>query len=225
MALAKATIESLVQMANVLRQSADEILSSKSEMDGQLVSFVWDDPVAVAFKGQYEEDFRPLKEKLIPNIEQYLEYIRSLSIELDAYSSDNNGSTSLGKGATTASMAAGAGMAGLGKRTTAPKGIQPKQKEVIPVEEMDMDAIREELNPKQKAYYDEQKTILEKSKEEAEFRYKIANKNAGLDRGDRVFTLEGFKAADYYKEVVDKEKELQRLDKWARETVKINRNK
>lgn len=128
MALSKVTIESLVQMANVLRQSADEILSSKSEMDGQLYSIPWDDPIGQAFSVRYEEDFKPLKEKLIPAIEQYLEYIRSLSVDLDAYASDNGGNAG-GFGTVMASAAGVASLAGsLGRvRATGTQGTQPKQ--------------------------------------------------------------------------------------------------
>ena len=124
MALAKVTIEALTQMTNTLRQSADDILATKEQMDSELYSIPWDDPIGLNFINRYEEDFKPLKEKLIPNIEQYLEYIRSLNVNLDAYSSDN-GSASSGIGAATA--AAGACLAGLSSdRTSHTQGGQPK---------------------------------------------------------------------------------------------------
>ena len=49
MALAKVTIEALTQMANTLRQSADVILATKEQMDSELRSFPWEDPIGLSF--------------------------------------------------------------------------------------------------------------------------------------------------------------------------------
>lgn len=85
MALAKVTIEALSQMANTLRQSADDILATKEQMDNELRSFPWDDPIGWTFINRYEDDFKPLKEKLIPNIESYLNYLGSIGITVGEY--------------------------------------------------------------------------------------------------------------------------------------------
>lgn len=85
MAQAKVSIEALVRMAQTLRQGADDILSSKADMDTQLRSFVWDDPIGLSFAAKYEEDFKPLKEKFIPAIEDYLDYINNLGLEISEY--------------------------------------------------------------------------------------------------------------------------------------------
>ncbi len=129
MALAKVTIEALTQMANTLRQSADDILLTKEQMDTELYSIPWDDPIGLSFINRYEEDFKPLKENLIPNIEQYLEYIYSLSMDLDAYSSENGGIPS-GIG-LAAGVAAGVGLTGLNNSSqTGVQGGQLKQPKV-----------------------------------------------------------------------------------------------
>lgn len=89
MALAKVTIEALTQMANTLRQSADDILATKEQMDRELYSIPWDDPIGQAFLVQYEEDFKPLKEKLIPNMESYITHIMGLEGVVESYSESN----------------------------------------------------------------------------------------------------------------------------------------
>lgn len=91
MALAKVTIEALTQMANILRQSADDILATKEQMDNALHSFPWDDPIGRAFIIKYEEDFKPLKEKLIPNIEKYIQYMQNEGVIVAEYSGENLG--------------------------------------------------------------------------------------------------------------------------------------
>ncbi|MBQ3355486.1 MAG: hypothetical protein IJG41_10125, partial [Bacteroidales bacterium] len=85
MALAKVTIEALTQMANTLRQSADDILLTKEQMDRELYSIPWDDPIGLNFINRYEEDFMPLKEKLIPDIKSYLNYLENIGITVGEY--------------------------------------------------------------------------------------------------------------------------------------------
>lgn len=89
MAIAKVTIEDLMQMVNTLRQSADDILATKVQMDNELRSFLWNDPIGLSFISRYEEDFKPLKEKLIPNIESYIHYINELRLIILGYDGDN----------------------------------------------------------------------------------------------------------------------------------------
>ncbi len=85
MAIAKVTIDALTQMANTLRQNADGILATKEQMDTELYSIPWDDPIGLNFINRYEEDFKPLKEKLIPNIESYLRYLENMGITIGEY--------------------------------------------------------------------------------------------------------------------------------------------
>ena len=86
MAISKVTQEALSQMANLLQQSVEDIMSAKVEMDGQLRSFIWDDPTGYAFSAKYEEDFKPLTDKLLPSIENYVTYIDSLRETMFEYS-------------------------------------------------------------------------------------------------------------------------------------------
>lgn len=85
MAISKVTIDALSQMANFLRQSAEEIMSAKGEMDGQLRSFIWDDQTGYAFSVKYEEDFKPLTQKLIPAINNFVNYLINLGCDVADY--------------------------------------------------------------------------------------------------------------------------------------------
>ena len=107
MAQAKVSQDALVKMAETLRQSAEEIMSAKTEMDSQLRSFVWDDPTGYYFTGKYEDDFKPLTEKLIPAIEEYVSYIAGLEGSVAEYSEV---ATALGAG--TLGFAAAGSFAG-----------------------------------------------------------------------------------------------------------------
>lgn len=102
---AKVTIESLTQMAEILRQSADDILGTKEQMDNELYNIPWDDPIGLTFISKYEEDFKPLKEKLIPNINNYIQYMKDEGLVVSEYSGESIG----GLGVIGA---AGAGAAG-----------------------------------------------------------------------------------------------------------------
>lgn len=88
MAVSKVTLDALSQMANILRQSAEVIVSAKGEMDEQLRSFIWDDPVGQAFVVKYEEDFKPLMQKLIPNIESYLFFLQEQGMSISEYAGE-----------------------------------------------------------------------------------------------------------------------------------------
>ena len=85
MAVSKVSLEILSQMANTLRQSAEAIVSAKGEMDEQLRSFVWDDPVGQSFAIKYEEDFKPLTNKLLPSMNEYVTYIIGLEGNVAEY--------------------------------------------------------------------------------------------------------------------------------------------
>lgn len=88
MAISKVTIDALTQMSERLRLSSESILSTKSDMDLQLNSFIWDDPVAIVFKNDYQERLKPITDKLIPNIEQYLKHISELGVQVGEYDKD-----------------------------------------------------------------------------------------------------------------------------------------
>lgn len=107
MSLAKVTIEALTQMANTLRQSADDILVTKEQMDSELYSIPWDDPIGLNFINRYEEDFKPLKETLIPNIEEYIQYMNQEGMIVSEYSGESKGGLGVGG-------AVGAGVVGTG---------------------------------------------------------------------------------------------------------------
>lgn len=88
MAITKVTIDALTQMSERLRLSSESILSTKSNMDQQLNSFVWDDPVAIAFKNDYQEKLKPITDKLIPNIKQYLRHLSELNVQVGEFNKD-----------------------------------------------------------------------------------------------------------------------------------------
>lgn len=90
MSQSKVTIDSLTLLSNELRNNAESILSIKDDMDTLLNSFVWDDPVAISFKERYEEGLKPITNKLIPNIENYLGYISQLGGTIEEYSGDSS---------------------------------------------------------------------------------------------------------------------------------------
>lgn len=85
MANTTVTSEALIKMAEMLRQSAEEIMASKVEMDSQLRSFIWDDPTGYYFTEKYEEDFKPLTDRLIPTINDYVSYIARLEGNVAEY--------------------------------------------------------------------------------------------------------------------------------------------
>lgn len=88
MAQSKVTSDALVQMAQLLNTSKEQFETGKHEIDSQLEGIVWDDPVGWNFRSKYEEDFKPIVEKLIPNIEEYLIHLQELGIQVAEYSGD-----------------------------------------------------------------------------------------------------------------------------------------
>ena len=75
MAKTKATAETLTMLSGTLKNNLENILSVKSAMDNELNSFLWDDPVGIAFRAKYYEDLKPIEGKLIPNLRSYSAYI------------------------------------------------------------------------------------------------------------------------------------------------------
>ena len=124
MALAKVTIEALAQMAETLRQSADDILATKEQMDSELRSFPWDDPIGLNFISRYEEDFKPLKEKLIPNINNYIQYINQEGNIISEFNNESAGGMGIGG-------AVGLGAAGIGVSRATKVNANPKKSATV----------------------------------------------------------------------------------------------
>lgn len=75
MAISKASAESLTQFSSILKSNREDILSVKNSMDRELLNFLWDDPVGVAFRAKYEEDLKPIENVLVPNLASYSTYL------------------------------------------------------------------------------------------------------------------------------------------------------
>ena len=95
----KVTTEALIQMASKLRQSAEDIMALKSQMDQALNGFLWEDPVGVRFKTVlYPEGFKPLQEILIPDIDELVNRINMIGQETDLFSESDDYPSSSGAG-------------------------------------------------------------------------------------------------------------------------------
>jgi len=75
MAQTKVTSELLRQFSRLLQEERERFMQIKNSMDQTLNGFLWDDPVAHKFKAQYEDDLKPLNEKLLPAMERYGDYL------------------------------------------------------------------------------------------------------------------------------------------------------
>jgi hypothetical protein len=95
-------------------------------MDETLQSFLWDDPVAHKFKADYEEQFQPLKEKLLPAMEKYEGYLKDLAGLSDVYTENSSPSLS-----AFAAAAAGAGVVGIAGVGAAAAGISVGQNATV----------------------------------------------------------------------------------------------
>ena len=82
----KISQESLVHMANVLKRCTEEILVLKQQMDSELHSILWEDPMGKAFVNQYEEGFKPLRMELIPQIKKFVQSIAQVDVQVSGYS-------------------------------------------------------------------------------------------------------------------------------------------
>ena len=95
----RVTDEALIRMASKLRQSAEDIMALKSQMDQALNGFLWEDPVGIRFKTvQYPEGFKPLQEILIPDIHELVNRINMIGQTTDMYSEDNGFLSGAGDG-------------------------------------------------------------------------------------------------------------------------------
>jgi hypothetical protein len=109
MAQVKVTAELLRGLAQTLRTESERFENIKSQMDEQLFSFMWEDPVAIKFKTDYEERLQSLKTKLLPAMDKYQVYLDEESNVIDSYIENGSSSLSAFKAA-----AVGAGVVGVG---------------------------------------------------------------------------------------------------------------
>jgi hypothetical protein len=108
MARTQISTDLLRQFAQLLGNERANFEQIKSSMDTALQSFLWDDPVAIKFKNDYQEQLKPLKAKLLPAMIKYEDYLKSLSGLGDVYTENSSPSLSASKIA-----AAGAGVVGV----------------------------------------------------------------------------------------------------------------
>ena len=182
MAVAKVTIEALTQMANTLRQSADDILLTKEQMDNELHSFPWEDPIGLSFINQYEEDFKPLKEKLIPDIEQYLQYMSQEELIVTEYNSENGG------------VLGGAGL-GIAASFVAPLGKVARftgiPREPLNVYSSECNALRKTAQD----YYNEWAYITENGKRRLR-QYNVTYNNQDGTKSKKILTAQNYQEFD-----------------------------
>lgn len=86
MALAKVTIESLLSMQQTMKKAWNDIVDIKLEVDYYCYCFEWDDPIGRYFIAKYEEGMAPIKEKLLPMLEQYADYLGKLTTKIEEFS-------------------------------------------------------------------------------------------------------------------------------------------
>lgn len=86
MAITKVLVDSLVLLRQTMKQAWDDIVDIKLEVDHYCYNFEWDDPVGRSFIAKYEEGMAPIKEKLLPMLEKYGEYLDGLTMNVDEYS-------------------------------------------------------------------------------------------------------------------------------------------
>lgn len=97
-------------------------------------------------------------------------------------------------------------------------------------EKMDMEEVYAELTPEQKSLYDKKKKEILDKQELAELQDQIADYNnffndSGFDGARSAVILNSSKKYEAQKEIAKAKEELQELEKWARKTVRNNRNK
>lgn len=86
MAIAKVTIDSLLSMQQTMRKAWSDIVDIKLEVDYYCYCFEWDDPVGRNFIAKYEEGMAPIKEKHLPMLEQYADYLGKLTATVEEFS-------------------------------------------------------------------------------------------------------------------------------------------
>lgn len=85
MALSKVTSEVLNQLSQTLDNHREDINHVQEDMNSRLESFIWDDPVGLAYKAKYYEDLKPIQEKLIPNLISYCSYLQQQAAVIDEF--------------------------------------------------------------------------------------------------------------------------------------------
>lgn len=85
MALSKVTSEVLNQLSQTLDNHREDINHVQEDMNTRLESFIWDDPVGLAYKAKYYEDLKPIQEKLIPNLISYCSYLQQQAAVIDEF--------------------------------------------------------------------------------------------------------------------------------------------
>lgn len=85
MSLVKVAIDSLLSIQQTMRKAWDDIVNIKLEVDYYCYCFEWDDPVGRNFIAKYEEGIAPIKEKLLPMLEQYADYLSKLMMNISEY--------------------------------------------------------------------------------------------------------------------------------------------
>ena len=132
MAITQVSQDALLQMARVISQSAEDILLAKQEMDEQLRSFIWDDPTGYYFTEKYNQDFKPLTDKLIPQIIEYVNYLANVDVHLSEYA----GVAAI-VGAMLSGFTGGRNSADTKKvPPSAPASISPKGKDIMAKEKI-----------------------------------------------------------------------------------------
>lgn len=90
MSKSKVSLPSLSSLALRLQNSSVSLFSVKTAMDESLASFIWDDPVAINFKNEYQEKLKPVENKLIPALDNYVQYIQTLIGTVSEYSGESS---------------------------------------------------------------------------------------------------------------------------------------
>ncbi len=107
MAYSKASAELLRDFSRTLSRERERFDSIKLSMDSQLKGFFWDDPIALRFKNDYEEGFRPITSKLLPAMDNYIQHLDKMAAIVGEYDnefsktatfSDTNASATIRKG-------------------------------------------------------------------------------------------------------------------------------
>lgn len=235
MALAKVTIESLLSMRQTMKKAWSDIVDIKLEVDHYCYNFEWNDPVGRNFVARYEEGMAPVKEKLLPMLEQYADYLEKLRTSVEEFSETPH--IHIAGGEDIVSI--------LPKGTpTDPIVLNPDATVKIPdrpqseidmaippveVEKMDMDAVYAELSPEQRSTFNKLKKEILERKEKAEYQIEIAKINsfwdADFDTPQHVRNKNWSIMYEAKKEIQKADEDLKELEEMAREGLRNLRNR
>ena len=128
MALTKVTVDALLSLRKTMKQACDNMVEIKQEVDSFCYGFEWDDPIGRSFILKYEEGMKPIKEKLLPMLEQYYGYLGELTGSVGEYNETNVFSSSaLG---VSSGIVGVASIAGIGKTISGFSVLGPEKKKV-----------------------------------------------------------------------------------------------